>query len=343
MIQEAIAKLVDGQNLSADEAEGVMNALMSGSATQAQIGAYLTALRIKGETVDEITGSVRVMREKVLKVSTRHEKLVDVVGTGGDKSGSFNISTTAAFVVAGAGAVVAKHGNRAMSSKSGSGDVLSSLGVSVGLTPEQVGHCIDEVGIGFMFAPTHHPAMKSVAGPRRELAFRTVFNVLGPLTNPAGAKHQLLGVFDARLTETLARVLGDLGSAHVWVVSGPGGLDELSTTGVNRVSELHRGDVRTGELDTRRYGLAPTTLADIEGGSPDFNAAITRSVLEGHATPARTDVVALNAGAALVAADLAGDLAHGIELARKSIASGAALDKLEALIAKSQAFATPEN
>jgi anthranilate phosphoribosyltransferase len=333
MIQQAIAKLFARQSLTAEEAEQVMDAIMSGAATPAQIGAYLAALRMKGETVDEITGSARAMRAKSTRIPTHRAGLVDTCGTGGDKSGTFNISTTAAFVVAGAGVPVAKHGNRAASSQCGSADVLVALGVDVTIPPEQVGRCIDEIGIGFAFAPTHHPAMKHAAGPRREIGARTIFNLLGPLTNPAGAARQLLGVFDRRLTETIAAVLRDLGSERAMVVNGPDNVDELVTTGVNQVSELRDGQVRTYELNPHAYGFAFASLDELGGGSPDFNAAIVRSILDGTATAARHNVVALNAATALYVAGAAVDIQAGVEMAEQSIRGGRALEKLNQLVA----------
>lgn len=339
MIQEAIAKLLSRQHLTADEAEAAMHEIMGGSATQAQIGAYLAGLRVNGETEAEISGSARAMRERALRVNHTRPRVVDVVGTGGDKSGTFNISTTAAFVVAGAGVPVAKHGGRAASSQTGAGDVLASLGLNMALTPEQVGACIDEIGIGFMFAPNHHPAMKTVVGPRRELGTRTIFNILGPLTNPAWAKHQLVGTFSADLTELMAKVLRDLGSTHAMVVN-TAGVDELLTIGTATVSELIDGDVRTYELDARDLGLRRVSLDELGGGSPDFNATITRAVLAGQDVPARTEAVLLNAGAALYVADAASSIADGIALARESIMSRAALGKLDALVERSQSFAT---
>jgi anthranilate phosphoribosyltransferase len=341
MIQQAIAKLFNRQSLSAEEAEAAMNEIMSGQATPTQIGAYLAALRLKGETPDEIVGSARAMRAKSLRIHTQHPLLVDTCGTGGDKSGTFNISTTAAFVVAGAGVPVAKHGNRAATSQSGSADVLVALGVNVTLTPEQVGQCIDDIGIGFAFALVHHPAMKHAAGPRREIGARTIFNILGPLTNPAGATRQLLGVFDPALTEMLAAVLCDLGAEHALVVSGPEKVDELTTTGVNKVSELHNGQVRTYELDAAEFGFERITLQDLGGGSPEFNADITRSILENASSPARHNVVALNAGAALYASGVANDLRGGIEMAHDSIRSGKALGKLHALAEMTSKFGAP--
>ncbi len=333
MIQQAITKLFGRQSLTAEEAEHVMDTIMSGTATPAQIGAYLAALRMKGETVDEIAGSARAMRAKSARIPTHRSDLVDTCGTGGDKSGTFNISTTAAFVAAGAGVPVAKHGNRAASSQCGSADVLVALGVDVTIAPEQVGRCIDEIGIGFAFAPTHHPAMKYAAGPRREIGARTIFNLLGPLTNPAGATRQLLGVFDRRLTETIATVLRDLGSERAMVVNGPDNVDELVTTGINQVSELRDGRVWTYELNPHAFGFAFASLDELGGGSPDFNAAIVRSILDGTATPARHNVVVLNAATALYVAGAASDIRAGVEMAEDSIRGGKALNKLNQLIA----------
>ena len=332
MIQQAIAKLFAHQDLTATEAEEANGEIMSGTATPAQIGAYLAALRMKGETRDEIVGSARAMRAKALMVHTSHPILVDTCGTGGDKSGTFNISTTAAFVVAAADVPVAKHGNRAMSSQAGSADVLSALGVKVDLQPDQVAQCIEEVGIGFMLAPVHHPAMKHVVG------VRTIFNILGPLTNPAGAKHQLLGVPDPGLTELMASVLGELGSTHVLVVN-TAGVDELLTTDPAVISELRNGEVTTYMFDPLDMGMERTTLEELGGGTPDFNAAITRSILQGDDVAVRMNVVLLNAGAALYAADAASSIKDGIALAREVIKNGKAIAKLDALVEKSQSFA----
>ncbi|MCL6510854.1 MAG: anthranilate phosphoribosyltransferase [Anaerolineae bacterium] len=340
MIQQAIAKLFTHASLTAEEAEAVMNEIMSGAATPAQIGAYLAALRMKGETADEIVGSMRALRAHMARIPTHQPRLIDVVGTGGDRSNTFNISTTTAFVVAGAGVPVAKHGNRAASSQSGSADVLNALGVKVDLTPEQVGRCIDEIGIGFAFAPVHHPAMKHAAGPRREIGQRTIFNIIGPPSNPAFARHHLLGVWDRRYVRVMAEVLVQLGDVHALVVSGSSpqvaGIDELTTIGPNTVAEVRDGNVTEYQLDALDYGFKPATLDDLGGGTPEFNATITRAILAGEDVPARTDVVLLNAGAALYAADVAGDIASGIEMARESIRSGAAMKKLEALIEISQ-------
>jgi len=335
MIQSLIAKLFEHKPLTADESEAAMDTIMSGNATQAQIGAYLAALRMKGESAEEIAGSARAMRAKAIRVQAQHTDLVDIVGTGGDRSGTFNISTTAAFVVAGAGATVAKHGNRAASSQSGSADVLTALGVKVDLHPEQVARCIDEIGIGFMFAPVHHPAMKHAAGPRREIAARTIFNILGPLCNPAGARKQLLGVFSPTLAPVMAETLRTLGSEHVLVVNGAGHVDELTLDGENTISELHNGQIRNYAITASQYGLSRADVDALGGGTPEFNAAITRSILEDKATPARRDVVVFNAGAALYAADIAPSIAGGITQARAAITSGRALQKLDALIALS--------
>jgi anthranilate phosphoribosyltransferase len=340
MIQQSLTKLFNHQTLDAAEAESSMNQIMTGDATQAQIGAYLAALRMKGEAAEEITGSMRALRAHVARVPLSPalaDKAVDVVGTGGDRSNTFNISTTSAFVVAGAGAPVAKHGNRAASSQSGSADVLSALGVKVDMPPDKVARCVEEVGIGFMFAPTHHPAMKHAAGPRRELGQRTIFNIIGPPTNPAFVRHHLLGVWDKTYAPILARVLVQLDEIHALVVTGSApeaaGIDELTTAGINTVAEVSRGNIREYTLDAEQFGFARSTLDELGGGSPDFNASITRSVLENKATRARMEVVLLNAGAALYAADIAADIPDGIAKARESIASGAALEKLERLIA----------
>ncbi len=340
MIKDALQKLVDRHDLTVAESAAVMTEIMDGQATPAQIGAFLIALRMKGETVEEISGSARVMREKALRVHHKQPKVVDVVGTGGDKAGTFNISTAAAFVVAGAGVPVAKHGARAASSQTGAADVLSALGVNVAVTPEQASACIDGIGIGFMFAPTHHPAMKHAAGPRREVGMHTLFNILGPLTNPAWAQYQLIGTFAPRLTDLMAGVLRDLGSKHALVVN-TNGVDELLTIGTAMVSELIDGTVKDYAIDARDFGLKRVTLDELGGGSPDFNAAILRAILANEDVPARTEAVLLNAGAALYAADVAGSIPEGITLARESIASGAAMDKLNKLIEMTQTFAPP--
>lgn len=339
-IQRAIDLLSRFGHLQGDEAEAVMNQIMTGGATDAQIGAYLMALRMKGETPDEITGSARAMRANAEQVKTRFNgELLDTCGTGGDKSGTFNISTTVAFVAAGAGVPVAKHGNRAASSKCGSADVLAELGVNLDLTPEQVGKCVDEVGIGFLFAVRMHPAMKYAIGPRRQMGVRTIFNILGPLTNPAGAKRQLMGIFAADLTDMVAHVLGQLGSKSAMVVSGYGGLDELTTTGPNHVSHYQDGRVTTYEIDPRELGFEGANIADLLGDDAPANARILRGILSGEIRDAKYDVVLLNAGAALLAASVVADLPAGIARAAEVIDSGAALAKLDALIACSQQFA----
>ncbi len=344
MIKESIGRLLAHQHLTVDEAEATMNEMMTGTATPAQIGAYLIALRMKGETADEIVGSMRALRAHVSRIPTKQDKLIDVVGTGGDNSNTFNISTTTAFVVAGAGVAVAKHGNRAASSQSGAADVLNALGVIVTLTPEQVGLCIDEVGIGFAFAQTHHPAMKHAAGPRREINQRTIFNIIGPPSNPAFARYHLLGVWDRKFVRVMAEVLVQLDDVHALVVSGSSaqvaGIDELTTAGINTVAEVKAGSVIEYELDAYDYGFKPTTLDELGGGTPEFNASITRAILAGQDVQARTDVVLLNAGAALYAADVASDIRAGIEIARESIASGRALEKLNGLVAMSQKLGT---
>jgi anthranilate phosphoribosyltransferase len=343
-IQRAIDLLSRYGHLQDDEAEAVMNQIMTGGATDAQIGAYLMALRMKGETPDEITGSARAMRANAQQVLTQIDgDLLDTCGTGGDKSGTFNISTTVAFVAAGAGAHVAKHGNRAASSKCGSADVLGELGVNLDLTPEQVGQCINEVGIGFLFAPKLHPAMKHAIGPRRQMGVRTIFNILGPLTNPAGAQRQLMGIFAADLTDMVAHVLGKLGSKSAMVVSGYGGLDELTTTGPNHVSHYKDGTVRTYEFDPRDYGFPGANIADLLGDEAPLNARILKDILSGELRDAKRDVVVLNAGAALLAAGIVDDLEVGIQRAAEIIDSGAALAKLESLVAYSQKFTAVTN
>ena len=338
MIRESIAKLIDRNDLSCAESESVMNEIMDGAATQAQMAAFLTALRAKGETVDEITGCARVMREKAIAVQPRRRDLVDTAGTGGDKAGTFNISTTAAFVIAGAGLGVAKHGNRAVSGQSGSADVLEALGVNLEVTADQVAACIDEVGIGFLFALKLHPAMKNVGPVRKELGIRTVFNILGPLTNPARTPTQIVGVYDRRLTTTMANVLHALGVRAAYVFHSEDGLDELTTTGLNHVARFDNGTIYEEELDARAYGMSRASRADLSGGLPAENAEITRKILSGAERGAKRDVVVLNAAAALVAGGKARDLHQGVGLASESIDSGRAQSALQGLIAKSQSF-----
>ncbi len=335
MIREAIAKLVERRDLCEAEMVEVMEEIMSGQTTDAQIGAFITALRMKGETVAEITGAARVMREKATRIEAAEPGaiLMDIVGTGGDSSGTFNVSTTSAFVVAGAGVAVAKHGNRSVSSHCGSADVLEALGVDLNLTPARIGHCVREVGIGFMFAPLLHGAMKYAIGPRREVGIRTVFNILGPLTNPAGANVYLLGVYAAELTEKIAAALNNFGVKRALVVWGEGNVDELTTTGSSKVSEVCDGALRNYTITPEEMGLARTTLSEIKGGlTAAESAAQVREVLSGR-PGARRDMVLLNAGAALMAAGRAASIKEGIALAAKVIDSGAALAKVEALAA----------
>jgi anthranilate phosphoribosyltransferase len=337
MIKEAIDIIVNQRrHLTEEEAAAVMRDIMSGEASPAQAGAFLAALRMKGETVDEIAGMARVMREHALRVET-DGAVVDTCGTGGDASGTFNVSTAAAFVVAAAGARVAKHGNRAMSSACGSADVLEALGARIDLTPEQVSTCIQQVGIGFMFAQVFHPAMKHAAPVRREIGIRTVFNVLGPLTNPAGARHQLLGVARPELAPMLAAVLARLGARHALVVHGADGLDELSLTGPSHVHEVRDGAIREFEVTPSELDLGAAPLDAVRGGSPQENAQTFRAVLKGEPGPVR-DIVLLNAAAALVAADAASSLREGVAAARAAIDSGAAAAKLDAFVALTRSF-----
>ena len=330
MIQDVIQKLIGKEDLDRPMAAAVMNQIMSGEATDAQIGAFLIALRCKGESVDEVAGFAQVMREKATKISGGSGPLVDTCGTGGDGSGTFNISTTVAFVAAGAGLCVAKHGNRAMSSKCGSADVLQALGVNVEISPEKVGECLDAAGIGFLFAPMLHGAMKHAIGPRKEIGTRTVFNVLGPLTNPAGARRQLLGVFERSLTDKLAGVLRALGSERAFVVHGHDGLDEITITGPTTVTELANGELSTYEIEPTDVGFEPAPADALRGGEADENAKILSAVLQGAVGP-RKDVVVMNAAAAIAAGGLADSLAAGIALAEASISSGKALHALEQL------------
>jgi len=334
-IQETIAQVVSGRALTRAEAGEAMRCLMSGEATAAQSGGLLTALRMRGETVEEITGFAETMRAFATPVHATRTPLVDTCGTGGDRSGTFNISTTAAFVVAGAGVGVAKHGNRSATSKCGSADVLEALGVRIDCSAEQVARCIDEAGIGFLFARYFHSAMKQVGPVRVELGMRTVFNVLGPLTNPAGASGQVMGVFDVELVETLARVLLELGTRHAFVVAGLDGLDELTLTGPSRVAEARDGEVSVYEVTPEQFGLGRCGLEALTAGEAAENAGVLRAVLEGKAGPHR-EIVLLNAAPAIVAGEAAGDLAEGLEKARVSIDSGAALARLEQLTRLSQ-------
>lgn len=331
MIKDAIAKLADRSPLTEQEAESVMLEIMDGAATPAQIAAYLMGLRLKGETVEEIAGSVRAMRAKAIRISVGDPQVVDTCGTGGDGAHTFNISTTTALVVAGAGLTVAKHGNRSVSSKSGSADVLSALGVKIDVSTERVAACIDEVGIGFLFAPLYHGAMKHCAGPRQEMGIRTMLNLLGPLTNPAGAAIQVIGVYEGRLTSLLGNVLMHLGSQHCFVVHGMDGLDEITLTAKTRISEATGGILSNYLLDPAEFGLALVPAKQLAGGTPQENAAITREILQGRKGPKR-DIVCLNAAPALVAARKATSLHDGFLLAGQAIDSGAAAEKLARLI-----------
>ncbi len=330
MIREAIAKVVFKTNLTEAEAEAVMREIMQGEATDAQIAAYITALRMKGETVEEITGSARGMREKAVPIKLDAKYQVDTCGTGGDMAHTFNISTTVAFVVAGAGVTVAKHGNRSVSSKSGSADVLQALGVNIEIPSHRVEEALAEVGIGFLFAPLMHQAMKYAIGPRREVGIRTIFNILGPLTNPARVTSQIMGVYAAELTSPLARALGNLGARRAFVVHGMDGLDEITITGKTRVSEFASGAVKDYEIQPADFGLTTGTAQQLKGGDAKDNAAITVSILKGE-TGARRDIVLLNSSAGLVASGRASDFKEGIKIAAESIDSGAAMKKLEQL------------
>jgi len=336
MIKEAVQALVSGRSLTMEEAASVMEEIMEGKATPAQFGAFVTALRLKGETVDEIAGLAKTMRAKAVPV-TITEPVVDTCGTGGDGSSTFNISTTAAFVAAGAGLKVAKHGNRAMSSQCGSADVLEALGVRIDLNAEQVQRCLQEVGIGFMFAPVFHPAMKYASAPRREIGIRTVFNILGPLTNPASAKAQVVGVADSTLVEKLALVLKSLNCHRALVVHGEDGLDEITITGKTKVCELKDGDINSYSISPEDFGLPQASLDSLRGGTLDENAALLRRVLSGALGPQR-DVVLMNAAAALLAGGSVETLKEGAVLAKEVVDGGHALAKLEQLIEFSQSL-----
>ncbi|MFH0769417.1 MAG: anthranilate phosphoribosyltransferase [Chloroflexota bacterium] len=336
MIREAIQVLVSGNSLTMEDAASVMEEIMQGEVTPAQFGAFVTALRLKGETVDEIAGLAKVMRAKAIPVIT-NEPVIDIVGTGGDGLNTFNISTATAFVVAGAGLKVAKHGNRAASSQCGSADVLEALGVKLALTAEQVQKCLEEVGIGFMFAPAFHPAMKYAAAPRREIGIRTVFNILGPLTNPAGAQTYLLGVADESLVEKLARVLQSLGCHHALVVHGGDGLDEITLTRESEVCELEDGKTYNYFVSPEDFDLSRVSLDSLKGGTAEENAILLREILAGAPGPQR-DVVLMNAAAALVAGDRTSSLQEGFDLAGEILDSGRALAKLDQLIKFTQSL-----
>ncbi len=349
MIREAIQKVVDGNDLSRKVARDVMTEIMSGAATPAQIAAFITALRIKGETIDEITGCAEAMRSKAVNLDIKRdaivnidredinidtETLLDTCGTGGDGTNTFNISTTTAFVVAGAGVTVAKHGNRSVSSRCGSADVVQALGVNIDIPPEKVKHCVERVGIGFMFAPLFHSAMKHAIGPRREIGIRTIFNILGPLTNPARANVQVLGVYKPDLTEIMAKVLGNLGARAAMVVHGEDSYDEITVTGRTKISELRSGRIRTYYVKPADFGMKQSSIKAIKGGDAAKNAEIVLKILEGVKGP-RRDVVLLNSAAALTVAGKAKSIKSAIPIAADSIDSGAALRKLELLIKES--------
>jgi anthranilate phosphoribosyltransferase len=345
MIKQLIAKVVRGEDLTEDEMAGAMNEIMTGTATAAQIGAFITALRLKGETVDEIAGAARTMRAKATKIKINNhsvnidrdeiniedETILDIVGTGGDGTRTFNVSTTTAFVAAGGGIKVAKHGNRAVSSLCGSADVLESLNVKLDLTTSDVEKCIKEIGIGFLYAPLFHGAMKYAAGPRQEIGIRSIFNLLGPVTNPAGASAQVLGVYEPELTETLAQVLKRLGTREAFVVCGEGTYDEISICGPTRVSHLKDNDVQTFQMTPEAFGLPRANCEDIVGGNAKENAAITRSILDGDKGSKR-DMVLLNASAAFVASGKCDNFSDGIKIAEEAIDSGKARQKLDNLI-----------
>jgi anthranilate phosphoribosyltransferase len=330
MIKEVISEVIEKKDLSEEEAVGVMNEIMNGEATPAQIAAFLTALRLKGETVEEITGFTRVMREKVTRVKVEEKVIVDTCGTGGDGTHTFNISTIAAFVVVGVGLVVAKHGNRSVSSKCGSADLLEALGVKIDADVKKVERCFKEVGMGFLFAPLLHGAMKYAIGPRREIGIRTVFNILGPLTNPAGANAQVLGVYAPELTKTLAGVLRNLGSKRAFLVHGLDGLDEITLTGKTKVSELKEGEITNYFISPEDFGMKTCKIEDLKGGTVEENVGIALDILKGERGPKR-DTVLLNAASAIVAGGKTKDLAEGIKKAAESIDSGKALEKLELL------------
>ena len=330
MIREAIAKLVKCEDLSKNEMELAMEEIMTGQALPTQIAAFLTAMRIKGETIDEITGGAETMRRHATKIKTRHPVVLDTCGTGGDECQTFNVSTITAFVVAGAGVIVAKHGNRSVSSRCGSADLLKALGVNIDAEEQTVSKCIDETGIGFLFAPALHKAMQYAIGPRKEIGIRTIFNILGPMTNPAGATNQLLGVYDPGLTELIAKALGRLGSTHALVVHGKDGLDEVTTTDKTMISELKGGRVKTYEISPRDFGIKKAKAGDLKGGEPAENAKIAMDILSGEKGP-KYDIVVLNAGCAIYAADKALSIKEGIRSAEESLESGLALEKLQAL------------
>ncbi len=332
MIREEINKVLDGVDLSTDESNHVIDLIMSGKVSHIQIAAFLTALRQKGETSDEIIGAARAMRDKVVRINHHQEALFDNCGTGGDGAGTFNISTTTSFILAGCGLAIGKHGNRSVSSQCGSADVLQELGVDIILTPEQVGLCIDEIGIGFMFAPALHPAMKEVVPVRKELGFRTIFNLLGPMTNPAFATHQMIGVFSGSYTSLLADAAGELGIKRVGVVYNQCGIDEITTAGPNKINFVFNDTKEELLFDPEEYQFKKCSIEDLAGGNAEENAGITRSILNGELGPKR-DTVILNSAIGLLIAEKVGDIKEGIEQAVEAIDSGQATDKLDKLIA----------
>jgi anthranilate phosphoribosyltransferase len=332
MIKEYIRKIVEKQDLSSNEIENLFDLLMSGEATDAQIGAILTGLRMKGETVEEISSAAKVMREKAVKVPVKDKsKLIDTCGTGGDKVNTFNVSTITAFVVAGSGAKVAKHGNRSVSSKCGSADIMEALGIKIDLPPEKVAEAIEKIGLGFLFAPIYHPAMKNVIRQRREIGIRTIFNILGPLSNPAEANYQLMGVYSKDLVEPLTKVLLTLGIKRAFVVHGMEGLDEVSITTETLVGELKDNEINIYKVKPEDFGLKSASLTEIEGGDLDYNLKIATDILEGKDSSPKTDFVALNAGFALKAAGIVDTIKEGIEISKETIYSKKAYDILEKL------------
>jgi anthranilate phosphoribosyltransferase len=335
-IQAAIKAVIARQDLSGDEMKSVMQQIMTGECTPSQIGGFLVGLRMKGETVDEMSAAARVMRELATRVEVSADHLVDTAGTGGDASGSFNISTASALVAAAAGARVAKHGNRSMTSNSGSADVLEAAGVKLDISPQQIRDCVEQVGVGFMFAPAHHGAMKHAIGARKEMAVRTIFNVLGPLTNPAGAPNQVIGVFDGDLLETMAKVLKQLGSKHVMVMHAEDGMDEISISSPTRVVELKHGEITSYTISPADFGMGTASLDELRVDSAEQSLAMIRGVFAGNPGPAH-DIVCLNAGAAIYVAGCADSLAAGVEAARAAISSGKAAEVLQNLVAQSNA------
>ncbi len=336
-LQSANRRLASGENLSREEMQSVMASIMSGQATDAQIGAFLTALMIKGETVDEIVGAATIMRELSAKVEINADKIVDSVGTGGDGAKLFNVSTASALVAAEAGASIAKHGSRAATGNSGSADVLEAAGVNIGISPEQVGQCVEQCGIGFMFAPSHHSAMRFAIGPRKEIGIRSFFNLLGPVTNPAGAKYQLAGVFSKGWVRPMAEVYAELGSVHTLVVSSDDGLDEISIASTTDVAELKDGTITEYQIEPEQFGISRSDLSEIIVSDAAESLSMIQSALSGKAGPA-SDMIALNAGATIYAGDLASSLEEGVILAQEILSGGKGSEKLEQLVQFSQTF-----